>query len=76
MTSSDCRTPTQGKHNSTCLSRGYYETIKRFVDRVTASSEAISASPAGGRATHALQESVRVRTMPPSRSERETRELM
>ena len=24
----------KGKHNSTCLSRGYYETIKRFVDRV------------------------------------------
>lgn len=24
----------KGKHNSTCLSRGYYETIKRFIDRV------------------------------------------
>jgi len=26
----------KGKHNSTCLSRGYYETIKRFADRVLA----------------------------------------
>ena len=24
----------KGRHNSTCLSRGYYETIRRFVDRV------------------------------------------
>ena len=24
----------KGKHNSTCLSRGYYDSMKRFVDRV------------------------------------------
>eukprot|EP00292_Cryptomonas_paramecium_P011032 CAMPEP_0113711170 /NCGR_PEP_ID=MMETSP0038_2-20120614/30597_1 /TAXON_ID=2898 /ORGANISM="Cryptomonas paramecium" /LENGTH=323 /DNA_ID=CAMNT_0000637375 /DNA_START=60 /DNA_END=1027 /DNA_ORIENTATION=- /assembly_acc=CAM_ASM_000170 len=24
----------KGRHNSTCLARGYYETIRRFVDRV------------------------------------------
>lgn len=28
----------KGKHNSTCLSRGYYETMKRFMDRVIAES--------------------------------------
>ena len=30
--------PMAGKHNSTCLSRGYYETMKRFMDRVVAES--------------------------------------
>eukprot|EP00291_Cryptomonas_curvata_P025643 CAMPEP_0172174232 /NCGR_PEP_ID=MMETSP1050-20130122/13534_1 /TAXON_ID=233186 /ORGANISM="Cryptomonas curvata, Strain CCAP979/52" /LENGTH=337 /DNA_ID=CAMNT_0012846153 /DNA_START=97 /DNA_END=1107 /DNA_ORIENTATION=+ len=28
----------KGRHNSTCLARGYYETMRRFVDRVLVSS--------------------------------------
>lgn len=66
----------KGKHNSTCLSRGYYETIKRFVDRVVLSSDSAASSVATNS-----KEPTRVRSMPPSRSERggdlpESRELM
>jgi fermentation-respiration switch protein FrsA (DUF1100 family) len=74
----------KGKHNSTCLSRGYYETMKRFVDRVVGDdvNASVAATPAATPATSAAntpgQGTVpsRVRTMPPSRSERETRQLM
>ena len=75
----------QGKHNSTCLSRGYYETIKRFMDRVNASSEAVSLAAAAAAPGNRTSETgvrrneaapTRVRTMPPSRSERDARELM
>ena len=41
-----CVFVSQGKHNSTCLSRGYYETIKRFVDRVVLSSDSAASSVA------------------------------
>eukprot|EP00802_Teleaulax_amphioxeia_P013072 Tamp_13119.p1 GENE.Tamp_13119~~Tamp_13119.p1 ORF type:complete len:327 (+),score=62.05 Tamp_13119:512-1492(+) len=75
----------KGKHNSTCLSRGYYETIKRFMDRVNASSEAVSLAAAAAAPGNRTSETgvrrneaapTRVRTMPPSRSERDARELM
>lgn len=75
----------QGKHNSTCLSRGYYETIKRFMDRVVASSEAVSLDSSvapgsslsqGGVGLKKEAAPTRVRTMPPSRSEKDARELM